>query len=76
MTITSRKLGNSYYEVTCNDRTFRVTRKWDGENKGLWVVTEQDAKLKAHGVDHWFTKGCEARKQDAIRLIEGGHYAG
>jgi hypothetical protein len=71
----TRKIGNSNYEVASGDRTFRVRREWDGELKGLWVVTEQNAALKANGVDHWFRKGVEASKRDAIRLIDGGHYA-
>lgn len=66
---------NSGYEVTFGNRVFRIRREIDGEMKGLWTVKEQDSKLKTHGVDHWFLKGVEAAKRDAIRLIEGGHYA-
>jgi hypothetical protein len=70
-----RKTNNNGYEVTHNGRTFRVRREWDGPMKGLWIVTEQDASLKSKGVDHWFRKGVEAKKRDAIRLIEEGGYA-
>lgn len=75
MTSTTRKTSTGNYEVTFDNRTFRVCRKWDGEMSGLWVVTEQNASLKADGVDHWFQKGVEESKRDAIRLIENGYYA-
>jgi len=70
-----KKIENGSYEVTFNGRVFRIRREWDGEMKGLWTVKEQDASLKAKGVDHWFRKGVETSKRDAIRLIEMGHYA-
>lgn len=75
MKSTVRKTDSGGYEVSFKGRTFRVRREWDGDLRGLWVVKEQDASLKAKGVDHWFRKGVEASKRDAIRLIEGGHYA-
>ncbi len=61
------------YEVTHNNRVFRVKRQFDGEYKGLWTVKEQS--LKDKGIDHWFKVGVEARKMDAFRMIEGEHYA-
>lgn len=71
----STKLGHSFYEITSGNRTFRVRRQSDGEMKGLWTVTEQNTALKSKGVDHWFLKGCESSKRDAMRLIEDEHYA-
>ena len=76
MKSTVKKITHGDYEVSANGRVFRVIREWEGELKGLWVVKEQDANLKAKGVNHWFRKGVEASKRDAIRLIEdGGYYA-
>lgn len=70
-----KRIKSGDYEVTAGDRVFRVIREWYGELKGLWVVQEQDANLKAKGVNHWFRQGVEASKRDAIRLIEDGYYA-